>query len=59
MTYARKGVCAVCAILDDDWTFQNVMWCERCQRFMCARCRVNPLRRAFAVVKNFLVGEPL
>jgi len=57
MTYSRKGVCSVCAILDNDWTFQNITWCSRCGRFMCGRCRSNPIRRAIAVIKNFLVGE--
>ena len=40
--------CDVCLLLDGDQRSKEVTYCSLCDKFMCASCRRNPLRRAAA-----------
>jgi hypothetical protein len=41
--------CDVCVILDNDQTIKECAYCGLCDKWICAVCRPNMLRRAEAV----------
>ena len=48
------GQCDVCLLLDSDERLKPVMWCEKCQAYLCDTCRPNAWRRFRAAWKRRL-----
>jgi hypothetical protein len=48
--------CDVCLLLDGDRRSKEVTYCKLCDKFMCAACNRNPLRRA-AAATAYKVGQ--
>lgn len=53
---AQTGACTACILLDNDASSKLVRWCGLCQAWLCDRCRLNPLRRAQAMLRRQYVG---
>jgi hypothetical protein len=52
VTAMEQRACDVCTLVDGDSAAKEVGYCSRCNAWMCAACRRDPVRRAKAAGKK-------